>query len=237
MIIILLALFQPSLYQPKGAPGRLDSASPAQNLGFPAAYRSQMDISDPQAQQRLIQNIQQHMASINSASGTNSSGTGSFPTQGNHQIPNLHQQAALAAAQKQIQQQIHGPSQPLSSFAPSHYSYADGNATTPADATTPGESATTPNPAAEFATNPHIKIILAQAQKHAVKDLLGMSFPNNFKILTFVILEGITNRAINVSIPATECLCKKDFAMNPDNKQLRHATHQMMRSLSAAMTR
>jgi hypothetical protein len=74
---------------------------------------------------------------------------------------------------------------------------------------------------------------LQHAQRNAIKDLLGNQFWS-FKLNVWI-LEGITNRAINVSIPATECLCRKDFAMNHDNKQLQRATHKMMTAMTAGM--
>lgn len=156
-----------------------------------------MDVSDQQAQQRIMQ----QMASINN---TNSSATGTSTSfSGTHQ-QQLLQQAALASQQKQLQQSQ------LSGFM-----YNANEAGTPSES-----SASATISALEIANNPSFKIMLQQAQRNAVKDLL----------------DGITNRAINVSIPATECLCRKDFAMNPDDKQLRRATHKMMRAMTASMT-
>jgi hypothetical protein len=166
------------LYQPKGATGRLDSASPAQNPGFPAAYRNQIDI-DPQAQQRLLHGIQQHMASINSASSAASNTANSFPSQNthhsNHQQQLIQQQAALAAAQKQIQQQqIHGQQSQLPNFMPNHYNYSETNANSQSEGNAPSETSTTTNLIAELINNAHIKQIVGQAQRHAAHDLIGL---------------------------------------------------------------
>lgn len=134
-----------------------------------------MDISDPAAQQRLLQGIQQQIVSINSANTANAGNT--FQSQGaNH--PSSHQQQLIqqqiAAAQKQMQQQqIQGQSQ-LPNFIQnlSHYNYTDTNSNTPGDGTQV-ETPTNANSAAEIANNPTIKLILLQAQKHAIKDLMG----------------------------------------------------------------
>lgn len=51
----------------------------------------------------------------------------------------------------------------------------------------------------------------------------------------FLFLGGITERAINVAITVTENICKKDFALDPEEQDLRRAAHQMARSMTAAM--
>lgn len=79
----------------------MDSASPAQNQGFPAAYRNPIDNSDPQSHQRMMQSIQQMTAG---REPTNSNVVGSFPAQSVHQSAqqDLARQAALVQ-QKQLQ--------------------------------------------------------------------------------------------------------------------------------------
>ncbi|KAI6176648.1 hypothetical protein M3Y97_00821300 [Aphelenchoides bicaudatus] len=190
----------PSLYQPKGTPGRLESASPAQqNTGIPAAYNNE----DPQ---RIIQQFIKR-------SETGVGGSNAFSGQTPDVQQQFIQQAIAAAQQKQSQQ--------LPSFMQNHSQYnpLDSNSVNSNDTATQNENTVPSSAAMEIANNPNIKVILQLAQRNAIKDLL----------------EGITNRAINVSIPATECLCKKDFAVTSDEKQLRRATHQMMRAMTAGM--
>ncbi|KAI1717100.1 CCR4-Not complex component, not1 domain-containing protein [Ditylenchus destructor] len=70
-----------------------------------------------------------------------------------------------------------------------------------------------------FQQYPHLKVLCKTAIVHAIKELIG----------------GITDRSINVAITATEHVCRKDFAMDPDEQHLHRAAHQMMRAMTAGM--
>lgn len=48
-------------------------------------------------------------------------------------------------------------------------------------------------------------------------------------------LAGITDCSINVALTVTEHICRKDFVMDSDIQHIRRASHQMMRSMTAAM--
>uniref|UniRef100_A0A1I7SU78 Ubiquitinyl hydrolase 1 n=2 Tax=Bursaphelenchus xylophilus TaxID=6326 RepID=A0A1I7SU78_BURXY len=65
----------------------------------------------------------------------------------------------------------------------------------------------------------HLKAMIRHAVSHAVREMVG----------------GITDRAIAVAVTATEALVKKDFALNPDELQMRRAAQQMMRNMTAGM--
>uniref|UniRef100_A0A914DTZ4 CCR4-NOT transcription complex subunit 1 n=1 Tax=Acrobeloides nanus TaxID=290746 RepID=A0A914DTZ4_9BILA len=76
-----------------------------------------------------------------------------------------------------------------------------------------------PNTLPLFLMHPALQHICKPAISQAVKELIG----------------GITDRAINVAITVTEEICKKDFALDQEEQNMRRASQQMMRSMTAAM--
>ncbi|GMR41788.1 hypothetical protein PMAYCL1PPCAC_11983, partial [Pristionchus mayeri] len=70
-----------------------------------------------------------------------------------------------------------------------------------------------------FHTHPHLKSMVRVAVTHAINELIV----------------PVTDRALKVALTVTENVIKKDFALNPDESQLRRAAHSMMRAMTAGM--
>ncbi|VDM37677.1 unnamed protein product [Toxocara canis] len=70
-----------------------------------------------------------------------------------------------------------------------------------------------------FQMNPQLKHVVRPAISHAIKELIG----------------PVTERAIKIAMHVTEHICKKDFALDPDEQGLRRATHHMIRAMTAGM--
>uniref|UniRef100_A0A1I7ZGD4 DUF3819 domain-containing protein n=1 Tax=Steinernema glaseri TaxID=37863 RepID=A0A1I7ZGD4_9BILA len=70
-----------------------------------------------------------------------------------------------------------------------------------------------------FKSHPNLKATVRTAIHHAVKELIG----------------PVTDRAIKVAMSVTEHIVRKDFVLDSEEKDLRRAAHQMMRSMTAGM--
>ncbi|KAI6214776.1 hypothetical protein M3Y94_00308400 [Aphelenchoides besseyi] len=201
----------PSLYQPKGNGSRMDNPSPI----MPAlSYRQQIDMGD-----QRMSNIMQSMQQIASATTPTS---GLTQQQVSRQQHMMQQQAALSAAMNVHQKQQHVQMSNFGSGIMNSYNQMETTLT--AENTQQSELFMFVNSVESGQTNlnafPQIKFIVQQAIMAAVSNEL---------------LAGIINKATSVTVTATRCLTRKDFAMSPDENQLRRAAQQMMRSMNLGM--
>ncbi|KAI6187815.1 CCR4-Not complex component [Aphelenchoides besseyi] len=201
----------PSLYQPKGNGSRMDNPSPI----MPAlSYRQQIDMGD-----QRISNIMQSMQQIASATTPTS---GLSQQQVSRQQHMMQQKAALSAAMNVHQKQQHVQMSNFGSGIMNSYNQMETTLT--AENTQQSELFMFVNSVESGQTNlnafPQIKFIVQQAIMAAVSNEL---------------LAGIINKATSVTVTATRCLTRKDFAMSPDENQLRRAAQQMMRSMNLGM--
>ncbi|KAI6241643.1 CCR4-Not complex component, variant [Aphelenchoides fujianensis] len=183
-----------------------------------SAYRQQMDMGEQQRMSGMMQSMQQMAPATTPTSGLTQQ-------QQQHVSRQQHmmqqQQAALSAMsahQKQQHTQIPG-------FAPSIMNtYASMDSAMPSDPSQQSELLAFVASVEAGQTNlnafPQIKFLVQQAIMAAVTNEL---------------LAGIINKAASVTVTATRCLCRKDFAMSPDENQLRRAAQQMMRSMNLGM--
>uniref|UniRef100_A0A0R3RQI9 CCR4-NOT transcription complex subunit 1 n=1 Tax=Elaeophora elaphi TaxID=1147741 RepID=A0A0R3RQI9_9BILA len=70
-----------------------------------------------------------------------------------------------------------------------------------------------------FQLNPQLKHVVRPAISHAIKELIG----------------PVTERAIRIAMHVTEHICKKDFALEPDEQKMRRASQHMIRAMTAGM--
>ncbi|VDK67886.1 unnamed protein product [Litomosoides sigmodontis] len=70
-----------------------------------------------------------------------------------------------------------------------------------------------------FQLNPQLKHVVRPAISHAIKELIG----------------PVTERAIRIAMHVTEHICKKDFALDPDEQRIRRASQHMIRAMTAGM--
>uniref|UniRef100_A0A1I8ED01 CCR4-Not complex component Not1 C-terminal domain-containing protein n=2 Tax=Wuchereria bancrofti TaxID=6293 RepID=A0A1I8ED01_WUCBA len=70
-----------------------------------------------------------------------------------------------------------------------------------------------------FQLNPQLKHVVRPAISHAIKELIG----------------PVTERAIRIAMHVTEHICKKDFALEPDEQKIRRASQHMIRAMTAGM--
>ncbi|CAI5444884.1 unnamed protein product [Caenorhabditis angaria] len=70
-----------------------------------------------------------------------------------------------------------------------------------------------------FQLHPHAKHMVKLAMTNAIKELIG----------------PVTERALKIAMTVTESMIKKDFAMDPDEKNLKLAAFHMMRAMTAGM--
>ncbi|CAI2347811.1 unnamed protein product [Caenorhabditis sp. 36 PRJEB53466] len=70
-----------------------------------------------------------------------------------------------------------------------------------------------------FQLHPHAKHLVRPAMIHAIKELIG----------------PVTERALKIAMTVTESLVRKDFALDPDEQNVKHAAFHMMRAMTAGM--
>uniref|UniRef100_A0A8R1I6E7 Peptidase A2 domain-containing protein n=1 Tax=Caenorhabditis japonica TaxID=281687 RepID=A0A8R1I6E7_CAEJA len=70
-----------------------------------------------------------------------------------------------------------------------------------------------------FQLHPHAKHLVRPAMIHAIKELIT----------------PVTERALKIAMTVTESLVRKDFALDPDEQNLRAASFHMMRAMTAGM--
>lgn len=70
-----------------------------------------------------------------------------------------------------------------------------------------------------FQLHPHAKHLVRPAMIHAIKELIG----------------PVTERALKIAMTVTESLVRKDFALDPEEQNLRAASFHMMRAMTAGM--
>uniref|UniRef100_A0A1I7U3B8 CNOT1_HEAT domain-containing protein n=1 Tax=Caenorhabditis tropicalis TaxID=1561998 RepID=A0A1I7U3B8_9PELO len=70
-----------------------------------------------------------------------------------------------------------------------------------------------------FQLHPHAKHLVRPAMIHAIKELIG----------------PVTERALKIAMTVTESLVRKDFALDPEEQNLKAASFHMMRAMTAGM--
>ncbi|ULU00977.1 hypothetical protein L3Y34_001407 [Caenorhabditis briggsae] len=70
-----------------------------------------------------------------------------------------------------------------------------------------------------FQLHPHAKHLVRPAMIHAIKELIG----------------PVTERALKIAMTVTESLVRKDFALDPEEQNLKTASFHMMRAMTAGM--
>ncbi|VDK66169.1 unnamed protein product [Onchocerca ochengi] len=100
--------------------------------------------------------------------------------------------------------------------APAHFHYHDINIVS-FDGLTPHLKLSASLPL--FQLNPQLKHVVRPAISHAIKELIG----------------PVTERAIRIAMHVTEHICKKDFALEPDEQKMRRASQHMIRAMTAGM--
>ncbi|KAK6053579.1 hypothetical protein COOONC_08916 [Cooperia oncophora] len=91
-----------------------------------------------------------------------------------------------------------------------------------------------------FQLHPQMKHHVRPALTQAIKELIGWIFRTIFSetipiVLNKAVIGPVAERALKIAMIVTETLVRKDFALDPDENNLKKAAFHMMRAMTAGM--